>query len=71
MAIYIIPIILIVLFIYCFVKKVNAYEHFINGAKDAVDLCINTLPYFVPLNFLKSVDFHKHLRTSLLQPLGF
>lgn len=49
MAIYIIPIILIVLFIFCFVKKVNAYEHFINGAKSAVDLCINTFPYLVAI----------------------
>ena len=49
MAVYIIPIILILLFIYCFVKKVNAYEHFINGAKSAVDLCITTFPYLVAI----------------------
>lgn len=49
MAVYIIPIILILLFIYCFVKKVNAYDHFIGGAKSAIDLCINTFPYLVAI----------------------
>ena len=49
MASYIIPIILILLFIFCFVKNVNAYEHFIGGAKSAIDLCINTFPYLVAI----------------------
>ena len=49
MASYIIPIILIILFIFCFVKNVNAYEHFINGAKGAIDLCITTFPYLVAI----------------------
>ena len=49
MANYIIPIILIILFIFCFVKNVNAYDHFIHGARDAVDLCINTFPYLVAI----------------------
>ena len=49
MASYIIPIILIILFIFCFVKNVNAYDHFINGAKGAIDLCINTFPYLVAI----------------------
>lgn len=46
---YIIPIVLILLFIYCFVKNVNAYDHFISGARSAVDLCINTFPYLVAI----------------------
>ena len=49
MASYIIPIILILLFIYCFVKNVNAYDHFIQGARSAIDLCINTFPYLVAI----------------------
>ncbi len=49
MASYIIPIILIILFIFCFVKNVNAYDHFINGAKGSIDLCINTFPYLVAI----------------------
>lgn len=49
MAVYIIPVILILLLIYCFVKKVNAYDHFVNGAKGAIDLCVNTFPYLVAI----------------------
>ena len=49
MAVYVIPIVLILLFIYCFVKKVNAYDNFIQGARGAVDLCINTFPYLVAI----------------------
>lgn len=52
MSIYIIPIILIVLFIYCFVKNVNAYNHFISGARGAIDLCISTFPYLVAIFIL-------------------
>ena len=49
MASYIIPIILIILFIFCFVKNVNAYDHFIIGAKGAINLCVNTFPYLVAI----------------------
>jgi len=49
---YIIPIILILLLIFCFVKKVNAYDHFISGARGAVDLAINTFPYLVAIFIL-------------------
>lgn len=52
MSIYIIPIILIILFIYCFVKNVNAYNHFISGARGAIDLCISTFPYLVAIFIL-------------------
>ena len=49
MSSYIIPIILIILFIFCFVKNVNAYDHFISGAKGAINLCVNTFPYLVAI----------------------
>lgn len=49
MASYVIPIILIILFIFCFVKNVNAYDHFISGAKNSINLCINTFPYLVAI----------------------
>lgn len=49
MASYIIPIFLIILCVYCFIKKINAYDHFVAGAKESVDLCINTFPYLVAI----------------------
>ncbi len=49
MANYIIPVFLLILCIYCFIKKINAYNHFVNGARESIDLCINTFPYLVAI----------------------
>ena len=47
--IYIIPLLLIALFIYCFIKNIPAYNHFADGAKTAVDLIISIFPYLVAI----------------------
>lgn len=49
MAIYIIPIFIIFILIFSLFKKINAYDSFVGGAKQAVDLCINTFPYLVAI----------------------
>ena len=49
MAIYIIPIFIIFLLIYSLIKKINAYDSFVEGSKQAIDLCINTFPYLVAI----------------------
>jgi len=49
MANYIIPIFLIVLFLFCLIKNINAYDGFIQGSKSAIDLCIKTFPYLVAI----------------------
>lgn len=49
MASYIIPIFIIFLLLYSFFKKINAYDSFIYGGKQAVNLCINTFPYLVAI----------------------
>ena len=49
MANYIIPCFLFILFVYCYIKKINAYNHFVCGAKESIDLCINTFPYLVAI----------------------
>ena len=46
---YIIPIFIIAVLLYSLIKKINAYECFVSGAKSAVDLCINTFPYLVAI----------------------
>lgn len=45
MSSYIIPILIIVLFIYAFIKKVNVYKSFIDGARGAISLCVDIFPY--------------------------
>ena len=49
MAIYIIPFFIIFVLIFSLIKKVNAYDSFVSGAKQAIDLCINTFPYLVAI----------------------
>ena len=49
MAEYIVPILLLLLCVYCLFKKINAYDHFVGGAKQAIDLCISTFPYLVAI----------------------
>ena len=45
MAIYIIPTLILVIFIYAFIKGVNTYKSFVEGAKAAIRLCVDILPF--------------------------
>jgi spore maturation protein B len=49
MANYIIPIFIIFVLFYSLIKRINAYDCFVSGARQAVDLCINTFPYLVAI----------------------
>lgn len=49
MALYIIPIFIIITLIYSGIKKINAYDCFVSGARQSVDLCISTFPYLVAI----------------------
>lgn len=49
MANYIIPTFIILILAVSVIKKINAYECFVSGAKQSIDLCINTFPYLVAI----------------------
>ena len=49
MANYVIPIFLFVLLIVALFKNINAYDAFASGAKESVNLCVNTFPYLVAI----------------------
>lgn len=49
MSAYILPILFILLFIYCWVKKVNAYDNFVIGAKGAIPLVVSIFPYIATI----------------------
>lgn len=49
MANYIIPVFIIFVLLYSLIKKINAYDCFVSGARNAVDLCISTFPYLVAI----------------------
>jgi len=47
--IYVLPVLLVLLFLYCFIKKIPAYDHFTKGAKESVSLIISIFPYLVAI----------------------
>lgn len=49
MSIYILPVIFILLFIYCTYKKINTYDHFVKGAKGAISLVIDIFPFIAAI----------------------
>lgn len=49
MSVYILPILILFLFVYSFYKKVNVYKSFVDGAKGAFELCLDIFPYIVAI----------------------
>ena len=49
MSAYILPIIFILIFIYCLFKKVNTYDAFVKGAKGAIPLVVSIFPYIATI----------------------
>ena len=48
-SVFVTPVLIILLLIYCARKKVNCYGTFANGAKGAIQLCIDVLPFLVTI----------------------
>jgi spore maturation protein B len=69
---YIIPVFIILILAVSLIKKINAYDCFVSGAKQAVDLCINTFPYLVAIFAvveLLSLSGISSYLTSLCSPI--
>lgn len=49
MSAYILPVLFIFLFIYCWVKKVNTYDNFVIGVKGAIPLVVSIFPYIATI----------------------
>lgn len=45
MSVYILPVLFLALFVYCIFKKINTYDHFVKGAKGAIQLVIDIFPF--------------------------
>lgn len=77
MSIYILPAIFICLFGYCYYKKVNVYQTFIDGAKKSVPLVISILPFitviFIAVSLLRVsgiTDFFANIFSPIFAVLG-
>ena len=73
--IYVLPIVLILIFVYALIKKVPAYDHFIKGAKEAFSLVLSIFPYlvaiFIFVELLKVSGVSAWLTTVLTPVLKF
>ena len=49
MSVYFIPILIILILVLSFIKKVKPYETFTNGAKHALDFALSIFPYLVSI----------------------
>ncbi len=43
--IYVVPILFIIIFIYCIIKNIPAYDFFVKGCSEAINLVITIFPY--------------------------
>ena len=49
MSIFIIPIFILLVFVYALIKKVNTYQSFVKGAKEAIKLTVDILPFIATI----------------------
>lgn len=52
---FVIPIVVLIIIIYAFYKKVKIYDSFIAGAKEGLELAISILPYLVAMLFATDI----------------
>lgn len=73
MSVYVLPVLLVLLFVYCAIKKVRPYECFLSGTKDALSLVKDVFPYiatiFVCISLFKESGLSSDLATLLAKPL--
>ena len=74
---YILPILLILLFLFCLIKKIPAYDLFVNGAKEGFDLVLSIFPYLVAIFIFAEImevsrvgDFLSRSLSPVLKFLG-
>lgn len=49
MSAYVLPILFILLFLYCIYKRINTYDHFVKGAKGAIKLVVDIFPFIASI----------------------
>ncbi|MBP3431928.1 MAG: spore maturation protein [Clostridia bacterium] len=46
---YILPVLFVLLFIYCIYKRINTYDHFVKGARGAIKLVVEIFPFIASI----------------------
>lgn len=69
---YLIPIVVLLIVIYSWQKKVNIYDSFVKGAKEGLELSISVFPYLVAMLFATDILLKSNVLNnvfSLAKPL--
>lgn len=72
MSVFILPVLFIVLFIYCIYKRINTYDHFVKGAKGAIKLVVDIFPFIASILIavaLLRISGITNFLTNLLTPI--
>jgi len=64
MSLFLLPVLILIVFVYAKIKKVNVYTSFISGAKQSVNLVVSIFPYLVTIMIM--VQFIKISGLALL-----
>lgn len=72
---YCLPILIIILLIYCFIKNIPSYDYFAQGAKNSFNLVLSMFPYlvaiFIFIELFNSSGLSDYLCKLLLPILNF
>lgn len=49
MSVYILPVLFVLIFLYCVYKRINTYDSFVKGAKGAIKLVVDIFPYIASI----------------------
>ncbi len=75
MSIYILPVLLLLLLVYCIIKRVKVYDCFLDGAKDSLSLIKSIFPYiasiFICIELFKASGLAEIVSGWLAKPLSF
>lgn len=76
-SVYILPIIFLLLFAYCTIKRINTYDHFVKGAKGAIKLVVDIFPFIASILIAVALlrvsgitDFLANLLSPIFRALG-
>ena len=62
---YIIPLLLLFLFLYAFMKKAPVYEYFVEGAKGAIPLSVTIFPYVTAMLIVVELMINSGIATHI------
>lgn len=67
---YVIPIFIFSILLYSYIKKVDVYSTFLEGAKEGMEICFNIFPAMIAMIFAVNLFLDSNVLNFLLSPLN-